>query len=440
MNNKKSKFSCDNAMAYNLLAIGPIFAITIFIAMGGLSCKAANQSSEIVSDSEISLALETQLLLEESVPSHRLEIKTLEGIVTITGEIENLLAKHRAAEIASTLRGVRAVVNNILVNPRPRPDQEIKKDIKSAFLNDPAIELSDLEVELSNGIVTLSGIVQSRQERELAGEIAAGIKGVRDINNQIAIKYSLSRSDKEMEEDIRRRLKSDVWVDAGFIQVEVTDGQAVLSGLVGSLAEKRSARSDAWVAGVTDVYVDNLEINWEIRDSLQRTRKYEPLDDEQIRQAVKDALRLDPRVSEDDIEVQVEEHAVRLNGSVKSLRGRKAAYSDARNTTGVTIVYNNLQVNPFEIPENRVLEERVRAALSRDPYVELLDIYISVVNGKVYMEGDVNNSFEKRQAETVASRVDGVVDVINMLDYDYEWRPKQDRKPVSYTHLTLPTN
>jgi osmotically-inducible protein OsmY len=406
----------------NFLTITASLFLILFALQSNINAQVAGD----ISDRAITDALETHLLLEESVPTHKIDITTIDGVVTLSGEVDNLVAKQRATEVATTLRGVRAVINNIVVDPRPRLDQQIKQDVNRALLEDPAVEVADLKISVKDGVVHLGGIVASRQEKNLAADVSAGITGVRDVNNQIAIEYSIERSDEEIEKDILRRLESDVWVDEGFIQVEVTDGEVVLAGTVGSLAEKRSARSDAWVIGVTEVYSEDLEVNWAFRDSLQRKRKYAPVDSDKLAQAVEDALFYDPRVDEDDVEVYVQDHTVTLSGTVNSLRGRKAAYSDAQNTTGVMRVYNHLRVRPNEIPENSVLEDRIRASFGRDPYVDLFEIRISVVNGKAFLDGRVNNSFESRRAENLASSVNGVVDVVNMIDYEYAYDPKPD--------------
>jgi osmotically-inducible protein OsmY len=84
--------------------------------------------------------------------------------------------------------------------------------------------------------------------------------------------------------------------------------------------------------------------------------------------------------------------------------------------------------------------ERVRDALKRDPFVDRHEIVVGVMNGRVYLSGEVNDYFEKARADDIASRVRGVVSVdnnISVLDenhffgydphiddgslYDYDW-------------------
>jgi len=75
-----------------------------------------------ITDAEITQAVDTELLLSKAVPSHLIDVSVADGIVELTGSVDNILARKRATEIAETIKGVRAVVNRILVNPVPRSD------------------------------------------------------------------------------------------------------------------------------------------------------------------------------------------------------------------------------------------------------------------------------------------------------------------------------
>jgi osmotically-inducible protein OsmY len=62
----------------------------------------------------------------------------------------------------------------------------------------------------------------------------------------------------------------------------------------------------------------------------------------------------------------------------------------------------------------------------KDPYVERLDIKINANNGLVYLNGNVNNSFEKEHAQRVVEGVAGVTDVINNIQFEHSWSWRPD--------------
>ncbi len=115
-----------------------------------------------------------------------------------------------------------------------------------------------------------------------------------------------------------------------------------------------------------------------------------------------------------------------LAGTVDNLKAKMAAENDAMNTVGVYRVRNHIKVRPDVIPGNQELETRALDALARDPYVDIFNIDIEALNGKVALQGKVHTSFEKEHAEDVVRRVQGVVAIENLLEYQHEWLPKSD--------------
>lgn len=383
-------------------------------------------TSEAVSDSAITSAINTEYWVDSAVPANQIDVSTQEGIVTLSGSAGSILAKERAQAHAEATVGVRAVVNRINVQPAViRTDKELIRAIEQAWTADPATEDYEVTASAKEGVVTLTGTVDSYAEKGLCATVAKGVSGVKDIENDITVDYKTARSDYEIQQEIEARLKNDVRVDDYLITVNVTEGDVTLSGSIGSLQEKRQAKADAWVAGVKSVNGEELEIRWWAREEMRRKSAYVSRTDEEIEQAVKDAFLYDPRVWSSQPNVEVSYGTVTLTGVVDNLAAKEAAEDDARSTVGVWRVVNHLKVRP-EIPSNDELESRVSAALMRDPYVERYAVSLETYNGWVYLSGKVNTSFEKNQAEDVAQRVKGVVDVVNNIDFDYEWTWKPD--------------
>lgn len=379
-----------------------------------------------VKDKDIAMAVENELIADEAVSAHLIDVGVEDGIVTLTGTVDNLLAKDRATKLTRTVIGVRSVVNNIDVKPVKRSDSDIHSDVKSALLYDPATDEYEIKIGVTDRVVTLTGNVRSWQEYKLAEQVTKGVVGVKNVNNDLNVIYTHDRSDYEIEQEVRAKLENDVWIDGEDIDVMVDNGEVTLNGTVGNPYEKHRAKLAAWVAGTDSVDVRYLEvIPWE-RNKKSRQQKYFNVPDNKIKQAVKDALLFDPRTYEFKIDVQVEDNVVTLMGKVDNLEAKRAAKSDAENTVGVLRVKDHIKVRPAKLVENEELEDRVEKAMIRDPYTEYFDIDVNAVNGKVYLDGNVNTSYEKFHAEKVASKIKGVVEVVNLIDYKRKWVWKPD--------------
>jgi osmotically-inducible protein OsmY len=141
--------------------------------------------------------------------------------------------------------------------------------------------------------------------------------------------------------------------------------------------------------------------------------------DEEIREAVKDALVFDPRTLAFQPEVKVENGVVTLRGTVDNLKARRSAAQDAVNTIGVHRVKNLLKVRSKEDLTDAQVEQEIRDALSRDAIVQKAQVKVGVEDGEVQLYGTVDSYFERFQAEDVAARVPGVSTIRNHLDVDY---------------------
>lgn len=417
-----------------MIKTSSLLTLTLILVLSALPVSAARtQAQKNLDDQDITDAVETELLLDEGVASHRVDVSTREGVVLLAGTVENLLAKERAVKLAESVKGVRSVVNQIVVEPHfGLTDTEIRRDVNDALLSDPATESFDIGVGVEDGVVTLSGTVESWTEQELALEVAKRVRGVKDVKDKLYISYKPDRPDQEIKNDIERRLESDVWVDDGLIDVAVQDGKVTLSGTVGSAAEKRQAKLDARVAGMKSVDAEELNVKWWARDEMRREERYKNVSDAELEKAVKDAFFYDPRIRSVDFEVEAKNGVVTLRGDVNSFQAKRAAEASAENTIGVWRVKNRIRVRPSPVRADEAVAADVRSALARDPYLDRYDIDVSVVNGRVFLNGSVRSEFDKEQAAEVAARVRGVIDVANNLSTSStqpelsDWEIKED--------------
>lgn len=369
-----------------------------------------------ITDQEISQAVEIEMVHEPALDSRLIDVETNDGVVTLTGTVSNLLMKDRSLEIAEMVKGVRGVVNRIIVSSEARPDAEIRSDLDFAFHSNPVVEPFEIDTLVNGGVVTLTGTVDSWKEKQLAAKAAKGIRGVIDVNNAISVDLPADRPDAELRREVEAALRWDLRVDHELIDVKVSDAEVILSGIVGSAMEKRLAQWNSWVPGVRTVSADDLKVESWARDERFRSSKYVITPDDEVEAAIRAVFAQDPRVTATDFEVDVENGTVTLSGVVGNLITRQAAAEDAANVVGVYRVRNLLRVRPSMVPSDDMILEQVKRKLAVDPYIERYEIRPTVTDGEVSLWGTVDDRFEKRRAATLASQVSGVVDVNNYLE------------------------
>jgi osmotically-inducible protein OsmY len=388
----------------------------------------ATPTHPAVTDGQITLAVEDELVPDRGVSPNFVDVKTAAGIVTLSGSVDNILAKERAVKIAESIRGVRGVIDVIGVTPVLRSDEDLRRDILTALQQDPATESYKIDVNVKNALVTLKGSVGSWTEVRLASWVAKRVRGVEQLDNQLRISYVDKRTDAEMAADIKARIQWDIWINNSLIAAEVMSGKVKLRGSVGSVLEKSRASDDAWVNGVTSVDATAVNVEPWMRRDLQRERTFVTKSDGEIKNAVEAALRYDPRVSGFSLDVKVEDEIVTLSGSVGNLKAKIAAEQDAKDTVGSTWVRNLLKVRPDSLPTDAAIEKTLKAALHRDSILDGSAITAVAIHHVVYLSGSVDWGYQKQEAYDVAARTKGVLEVRNRLATDpgygmsyYDW-------------------
>jgi osmotically-inducible protein OsmY len=126
--------------------------------------------------------------------------------------------------------------------------------------------------------------------------------------------------------------------------------------------------------------------------------------DSDIKLAVQGALRLDPRVSAFSPDVSVEGGVVVLGGNVRNFKAKTSAEQDAMNIVGVLGVDNFLKVKPKAETTDAEMQRELKAALYWDPLLDNSTIDVAVINRVAYLSGALDSSFQKTEAQDVASR------------------------------------
>ena len=372
-------------------------------------------ATEHLSDAEITAAIELFFLTKKGVPAHLIDVATHDGIVKLTGITDNLLASERAEEIALAVRGVRGVINELLISTPDVPNDELYHAVTQALSADPATTDYNVACTVADGVVAPTGVVQSWAEQQLVLRVLRGVRGVRRLNtDELTIRWGeIQNSDEEISTQIRELLAWDIRVNSALVEVRANDRVVHLSGTVGTAAERAQVVAVAYQAGARRVdALDLFVAYWALSNELRR-EKFAQRSDDDIAQAVLATFRYDPRVLSYQPVVVVHNGVVTLTGEVSSLRAKQSAEHDARHVVGVWNVHNLLKVRTRWFTPDAVVRQSVLDALGRDPYVSFFDFNLRVTNGKVHLYGQVNSHFEQAQAAEVATGVNGVAEVEN---------------------------
>lgn len=140
-------------------------------------------------------------------------------------------------------------------------DRKIEEMVTGVLEKDSRIDLSEIKVKVQDGVVYLSGTVDSAAERRAAREDLESASQIGEVVDELTLRNFIERTDVELVESVRRALIRDIMVEAGPIRVEAKDGVVTLSGRVESYAQKSAAENVAWWApGVTNV-ISRLEVD-----------------------------------------------------------------------------------------------------------------------------------------------------------------------------------
>lgn len=217
-------------------------------------------------------------------------------------------------------------------------DEQIKKDIVDQLYWDTRVNASEVTVEVEAGVARLGGIVDSVVARRAAYDDASHVAGVVDVQDEMEVRLPeslLVPTDDEIEANAKNVLEWSASVDASDIDVDVTNGQVVLRGTVKTYWEKVDA--EFLVSPLKGVLAVHNELTVVVTEDLM---------DEQIAEQVMAAIRRSPIIDPDNVNVEVADGRVTLNGTVPSWAALAAAGTAARRTLGVREVNNKMVVRP----------------------------------------------------------------------------------------------
>jgi osmotically-inducible protein OsmY len=149
----------------------------------------------MMNDRELQEEVIAALAWEPGIDAARIGVSVNDGVVTLQGTVVTLCQKYIAERTTRDVRLVRAVANDIEVVPdgtTSRSDPAIASAVANALEWDSALSGANVMATVTNGWVTLTGIVVAEYQRSAAEQAVHNLKGVRGISNALLIAHSTS--------------------------------------------------------------------------------------------------------------------------------------------------------------------------------------------------------------------------------------------------------
>ncbi len=187
-----------------------------------------------------------------------------DGIVTLTGSVDNYSKKVQAEDAAKSVAGVKAVVEKIEIEYGSwgtTTDADIAKEIISALKWNFEVPNDKIKVKVENGWVTLDGELPWNFQRDAAKNAVSKLNGVKGVSNNIKIK---SESEDAIEQkDIESALERNWSINDEDIEVKVSGSKVTLSGTVASWYQKDEAGRIAWNAPGVEMVINDLVVEYD---------------------------------------------------------------------------------------------------------------------------------------------------------------------------------
>lgn len=210
---------------------------------------------------------------------------------------------------------------------------ELQKNVQNAIRWEPSMHAAEIGVTAKDGVVTLSGSVNSYSKKLEAENAAKKVKGVKAIAEDITIDYgnSFKKNDTEIAQDIIDTWEHNWEVPQDKIKVKVEDGWVKLEGDVSwKFQEEASHDAIKNLSGVKGV-VNLIKVKSKLDDITEKVD-------------VENALERNWSINAKDVKVEAKQNKVKLKGTVHSLYQKDEAGRLAWNAPGVRFVDNELAV------------------------------------------------------------------------------------------------
>jgi osmotically-inducible protein OsmY len=213
-------------------------------------------------------------------------------------------------------------------------DMRVRDHVVRQLDWDPEVDASAIGVTAKNGVVTLTGYIDTYAGKLAAERAAKRVRGVRGIANDLEVRLKIGRTDSDIAADAVRALELRGTVPA-TIQVAVHDGHVTLTGKAGWLYQARDAeKAVRHIKGVRGIF-NHVEV---AGGAVARD----------VRHRIVEALHRSADLDARHVAIDVSGGVATISGSVTTWQQRETAERAAASAPGITRVKNEILVEPLE--------------------------------------------------------------------------------------------
>jgi len=212
---------------------------------------------------------------------------------------------------------------------------ELQKDVQEAIKWEPLLNAAEIGVTVKDGVVTLTGVVDSYSKKTEAEDAAKNVAGVKAVVEKIEIKVNHAwslKDDNDIATEVLNAYKWNWRIPNDKVKVKVEKGWITLEGELQWNYEREAAKDAVKdLVGVIGVS-NNIKIKSEIHEAIEKSD-------------IESALARNGSIDDEEITVSVSGTKVTLTGTVDSWYQRDEAEKIAWNAPGVWAVENDLIVD-----------------------------------------------------------------------------------------------
>jgi osmotically-inducible protein OsmY len=215
-----------------------------------------------------------------------------------------------------------------------RTDAQIQAEVLAELKWEPRVSPNEIGVIVKDGVVTLTGGVDSYTKRWAAEDAAHRVRGVKAVANDIEVRLSSTaeRTDTDIAQAAVRALEWDAFVPVEKLDVTVSKGWVTLRGEVEWQYQKADAervtRRIQGVKGVSNLIVVKSRAT-----------------PDEVKKKIEQALLRSAEIDAKNITVEVDGSKVILKGTVRSWAERQEAERQAWSAPGITSVDNRITIS-----------------------------------------------------------------------------------------------
>ena len=215
-------------------------------------------------NSELQRDVQDALKWEPLLNAAEIGVTVKDGVVTLTGVVDNYTKKLEAEDAAKNVAGVKAVVEKIEIkfaNSLSKSDNEIATEVLNALKLNLTEQSDKVKVKVENGWVTLEGEMAWNYQREAAKNAVKNLLGVKGVLNSIKIQSDIH--DEIEQQDVEAALARHWSINADDINVKVSGYKVTLTGTIGSIYQKNEAARIAWNTPGICAVDNKLEVEYD---------------------------------------------------------------------------------------------------------------------------------------------------------------------------------